>query len=281
MSTQAEEKSTIADIKDNAVLFMPTEALVRYISDLTNDKQQLLKETINALSKTHPFLGGLVFENSLTGLQEKLNLKSSKGLELVSSFMRQHNLKLGSFPIFNHRDDLQKIMDTSLPQNYGVTRRDKYRDHLNKILGNEKEHSKTLKVSSRASLDGRGNLTINFNLTADLQDKITKAQLTPEEITMAVNGSLKRVIRAAFIKEMEISTSMDESARKLDSQLSASISLNNNKITVSIPLTATVNGTFKDELLSSEHVADGLSKEIIHGINLAAALKQAPAISPN
>lgn len=276
MDVQANKNATIADIAGNAILFMPTEALVRYSSKLTDDDQYLLEETINVLSKTHPFLGGLVFENNIEKLPTALGIKP-EGLKLVSDFMRQHGLELGGLPNYNRRTDLQKIMNTALPKNRGITRRDKYRGHLNKILGNEKEHAKTLSVSDSASQDERENLTISFNLTADLQEKIATAHLTGDEITAAVNGSLKRIIRAAFIKEMEISTPMDDAAIKFDNPLPATISINNNQIDISIALTPMVNGAFTGKILSSEHVEDGLSKEIIHGINLAAALKQAPA----
>lgn len=260
------------DYKGNAVLLMPIAALPRYTSNFSDNEQTIIESVIEKLAKKYHFLGELVFEDKKS--LGKLGIDETS-LPLLSTAMQKLGIDIDTVQVYNLWSELKTIRETPIPTEHGTARKDKIRNFLNSLFHNELNKDETVGKLISGSLDSSNNLVLRFNVSADLKQTLEENKITSSEIMDAVNGTLKRVIRRAFLKAVKstVPTDNPEMVEMLDSQSTTSIVLNEGMLKCIIPLTAVTQGAFSSKLITQEDVSDAIKSEIGYGIQLATSLK--------
>lgn len=292
--TQAKYKK----LSKNSVAYLSTLDLPRHITANTPEQQDKLREAAKTIAQHHPVLAGLTFESE-TCLTDTLEIDQDT-IALINGFMEQHGFSIGALSNYGANADLKNTMH-SVVKEAGTARTDVYRAQLDKTLLNvTPDHKALLPVEtplmarsknnrfswllSKLNLqqkDQSGQLTLKFEASAEFKAEIQDANLTSEEITHAINGSLKRSVRRAFIQASEIAHPTDsEAAKRYDaitpSQVTLSESGDKVEVDVVVPLTGAVQWAFENDVIDAEKIEDlqeKLALAVIRGTRLASHLK--------
>lgn len=283
------EKSAAARkaLSKNSVAYVSTLDVSRHVETQSLEQKTALDNALVKIAKLHPVLAGLTFENK-GFLTKDLDI-DPKIANIVTSFMEQHGFKIEQLSDVARKSDLKNTMNQAAKEP-GTARVDNYRATLDKILGNEAPDSESLLpvesgIAATSREDKSGQLAITFKANAELLAEIADADLTNDEMTWAINGSLKRAIRRTFIRASEIGAPTDsDKAKKYDSTdpVNLTITPGSGDVEVVVPLTGAVQWAFDNDVVKSKDITElqeRLSLAVIRGIRLASALKQdAPAL---
>ena len=266
----------IAKQAGNAALFIPIADLSKYGNKLSKSDQNLLKRIPHKLKGKRFFLGECAFE-SKKHAPEALGITANE-VSALSRLMRQSNFDFNTFHNHNLADDLKEVRKKSkYVGNAGTGERDAVRAHL-LTLFNSKNFSSLVTVEQIHQPDQTGSLTAIFNVNADLRAEIKDAELTNKDIAELIDYGFNRAAIREYIKDAESSISMDKAVDKYRSKNQVRVTLDDQFIKVSIPLSQSVKGTFRDGHLKPETFETAFEKEMNMGIQLALLKKQTTPI---
>jgi len=266
MSTEKLE-GKIAKLVGNPIVFLQVSTLKKLTQKASINDIGAFNEAIDALSNSHFFVGELLFQ-----APHDLEITLGDNFDALQAILKPFGIELGDLNNYNTRSDLEAIHKTALTSDHGTARRDKVREYLDKIFKNGDQPDLINQITI-----GFGNeseeLCAIFSLTDEGQEFVHDKEIGNEQLAEATNGSLKRIIRRAFLKEFksDMATDSKDAIDRLDSEEATSFEVETNKINVWVPLTETVHGAFKGGTINYI-ISKELAKEVEYNLRLAAAL---------
>lgn len=258
-------EESINRLKGNPGVFIPLTALPDLEKNLSEEDQVNLQSAVSALSKKHFFLGEFLFQAKDVVPDEVKN--HIDGFNIIKSIMQKYGFGVGEAQNYNYGAELDSEHQRDLANMPGTGRRDVIRAYLLGHFGSD-ELIEKLDFDKPAHPSGQ-NLSITFNLQAELQEHFDKNELSADRLSQVLCTPLKRIMTRSYLQETRSKIKTDEAAEKFGSDELCHFDYKDGALTVRIPLSQTFKGYIEDGHMDMDKVSDLIAKDVRFGLHYA------------